>query len=209
MMTKKLTFILGIGAMFSLAFTTTNVSANLYSINRLKLKVKPVNNAQTKIVGTATKNSTVSFYQDGDLKSKVQVSGNGHFTIPLKYTLSHIGSYRLTVTKFNYKPVSQSFKVTMYPYTAQIKPLQAQINTLQQQLNTIQSQLSSMQSIADGLTNNDTSSQAYQRAFTAAGSNPQAFQANYLSLEQQAINLQNQIAPLQAQIEHYQDLSNQ
>ncbi|GAF37283.1 Ig-like domain-containing protein [Lentilactobacillus farraginis] len=204
---KKLTRLLGMGLGLPFIFAAT-ASANYYNPGNLKLTIKPVNNSQTKITGTATRGSLVNFYQDGDLKAKAKVSSSGKFTIPLKYALSHVGSYKLTATKFNYKPVSQSFKVTMYPYTAQIKPIQDQINTLQNQLNAIQSQLSTMQSTADGLTNNDTSSADYQRAFTAAGSNPQAFQATYLGLEQQSIELQNQIAPLQAQIQHYQDLSN-
>ena len=65
-----------------------------------------------------------------------------------------------------------------------------------------------MQSTADGLTNQDTTSSDYQRALTTAGNNPQAYQATYLSLEQQAIDLQNQMNQIQTQIQHYQDLSN-
>ncbi|EEI18396.1 hypothetical protein [Lentilactobacillus hilgardii] len=205
---KKMVFIAGVGLAIPFIFANA-ASASYYSSNALKLKVRPVNNSQTKISGTATKGSSVNFYQDGDLKAKAMTNSSGHFTIPLKYTLSHIGSYKITATKFNYRPVSQTFKVAMYPYTAQIKPIQAQIDTLQKQLDSIQSQLSTMQSTADGLANSDTSSADYQRAFTAAGSNPQAFQASYLGLEQQSIDIQNQISPLQAQIQHYQDLSEQ
>ncbi len=205
---KQTTLLLALGLTLPFALAGT-VSANYYQVKPLRLTIKPVTNAQTKITGTVTTGATVQFYQDGSLKAKVTANKSGHYTIPLSYSLSHIGSYKITATKYSYKPITKTFKVSMYPYTAQIKPLQTQIDNLQQQLNTVQAQLNSMQGTADGLNNPDTSSSTYQKALSDSGSNPQAYQANYLALQQQAINLQNQIDQLQTQIQQYKNLSNQ
>jgi uncharacterized protein YukE len=206
---KSATLLLGLGLALPL-FYSAPVSASYVNSApaALKLKIQPVNNSQTKITGSVTKGSLVKLYQDGAYAKKAVVQSNGRFVINLKSPLSHIGSYQLTATKVNFKPLTESFKVTSYPYTNQIKPLQTQVTALQKQLTSIQSQLSTMQSTADGLTNQDTTSSDYQRALTTAGNNPQAYQATYLSLEQQAIDLQNQMNQIQTQIQHYQDLSN-